>query len=156
VLQIVWLKKDLRLSDQAPLHLAVSRARESSHSVLALWVYEPSMWAQPDMGARHLQFANDCLRELEAQIARQGGRLLRMHGEMPQVLAQLQQAFGAFALYSHEETGNGWSYARDKEVLRWCKAQGMAWHESPSNAVVRRLLSHGGGAIAGAGIGRNG
>jgi deoxyribodipyrimidine photo-lyase len=145
VLQILWLKKDLRLSDHAPLLRAAECARQSGHSVLALWVYEPSMWAQPDMGARHLQFANDCLSELEAQIAQQGGRLLRMRGEMVQVLAQLQQAFGAFALCSHEETGNAWSYERDKDVLRWCRAQGVVWHESPSNAVVRRLLSHGGG-----------
>jgi deoxyribodipyrimidine photo-lyase len=145
VLQILWLKKDLRLSDQAPLLRAAECARQSGHSVLALWVYEPSMWTQPDMGARHLQFANDCLRELEAQMAQQGGRLLRMHDEMLQVLTQLLQAFGEFELCSHEETGNGWSYARDIEVLRWCKAQGITWHESPSNAVVRRLLSHGGG-----------
>ncbi|MBS7807384.1 FAD-binding domain-containing protein [Variovorax sp. PCZ-1] len=145
MLQVVWFKKDLRLSDHAPLARAVAQARERGAKVLAIWVYEPQMWRQSDMGARHLQFANDCLRELSHQIAEQGGQLLRLQAEMVDVLSRLKEAFGIFELHSHEETGNGWSYARDQAVMRWCRAQGVAWHQQPSNAVVRRLLSHGGG-----------
>ncbi len=145
MLQIVWFKKDLRLSDHAPLVQAVARAREQGAKVLALWVYEPQMWAQRDMSARHLQFASDGLRELAAQIEVQGGQLLRLRGEMLEVLARLKSAFGAFELHSHEETGNAWSYARDQDVMRWARANDVAWHQAPSNAVVRRLLSHGGG-----------
>jgi deoxyribodipyrimidine photo-lyase len=145
VLHIVWLKKDLRLSDHAPLVQAAACAANSSGRVVALWVYEPSMWAQPDMSARHLQFANDALRELAEQIAQHGGWLLRMRGEMLEVLSQLRSTFGDIALYSHEETGNDWSYARDKAVMQWCAQERVSWHQSPSNGVVRRLLSHGGG-----------
>lgn len=145
MLQIVWFKKDLRLSDHAPLHVAASKARAAGLRVLALWVDEPAMWAQPDMSARHRQFANDCLQELGEQIAEQGGRLLRLQGEMVEVLCRLQQAFGRFDLYSHEETGNGWSYSRDQAVMRWCRSQGVEWQQLPTNAVVRRLISHGGG-----------
>jgi deoxyribodipyrimidine photo-lyase len=145
VLQIVWFKKDLRLSDHAPLQQAMLRARELGSKVLALWVYEPQMWAQSDMGARHMKFANDGLRVLAAQIKEQGGQLLRMHGEMEDALSQLKLAFGRFALHSHEETGNSWSYARDQAVARWCKSNGVVWQQAPNNAVVRRLISHGGG-----------
>ena len=145
VLQIVWFKKDVRLSDHAALTAAVDRARALGSKVLALWVYEPQMWAQSDMSARHLQFAGDGLRELALRIEEQGGKLLRLHGEMLEVLERLKGAFGAFELLSHEETGNGWSYARDQAVMRWCKASGVSWHQAPNNAVVRRLLSHGGG-----------
>ncbi|MBC7625429.1 MAG: deoxyribodipyrimidine photo-lyase/cryptochrome family protein [Aeromicrobium sp.] len=145
MLQVVWFKKDLRLSDHAPLVRAHKLARAQGGQVLALWVYEPQMWAEADMGARHLQFANDCLRELANEIATQGGQLLRMHGEMVEVLARLHQTFGGFTLHSHEETGNRWSYTRDLAVAQWCKANGVAWREAPNNAVVRRLLSHGGG-----------
>ena len=145
MLQVVWFKKDLRLSDHASLVRANKLARAEGGKVLALWVYEPQMWAEADMGARHLQFANDCLRELANDVAAQGGQLLRMHGEMIEVLVRLHQTFGDLTLNSHEETGNRWSYARDLAVARWCKANGVTWHEAPNNAVVRRLLSHGGG-----------
>ena len=145
MLQVVWFKKDLRLSDHASLVRANKLARAEGGKVLALWVYEPQMWAEADMGARHFQFANDCLRELAREVAAQGGQLLRMHGEMIAVLTRLHQTFGRLTLNSHEETGNRWSYARDLAVARWCKDNGVAWHEAPNNAVVRRLLSHGGG-----------
>jgi deoxyribodipyrimidine photo-lyase len=145
MLQVIWFKKDLRLSDHLPLCKAASKARCTAAKVLALWVDEPQMWAQEDMSARHRQFANDSLHELGEQIAQQGGQLVRLQGEMPQVLARLQASFGAFELHSHEETGNGWSYCRDQAVMRCCRAMGVAWHQQPNNSVVRRLISHGGG-----------
>lgn len=145
MLQVVWFKKDLRLSDHAPLHLAATQARSAGAKVLALWADEPQMWAQEDMSARHRQFADDCLRELGEQIAEQGGQLVRLRGEMTEVLARLQASLGVFELHSHEETGNGWSYCRDQAVMRWCRENGVDWHQAPSNAVVRRLISHGGG-----------
>jgi hypothetical protein len=56
-----------------------------------------------------------------------------------QVLADLRQRFAFTQLFSHEETGPGWSYERDKAVARWCRAQGVAWTEWPQTGVVRRL-----------------
>jgi deoxyribodipyrimidine photo-lyase len=142
---VVWYKKDLRLSDHAPLAWAAAQARQRAGDVLALWVYEPAMWQQPDASARHLGFANECLAELQTQMAQQGSPLLRCHGDMLGVLAQLKEVLGSFTLVSHEETGNGWSYARDKAVAAWCKSHGIVWRQFPSNAVVRALHTRGGG-----------
>jgi deoxyribodipyrimidine photo-lyase len=142
---VIWLKKDLRLTDHAPLVWAAGQARQHASGVLALWVYEPAMWQQPDASARHLGFANECLAELQTQIAQQGSLLLRCHGDMLGVLAQIKEALGSFTLVSHEETGNGWSYARDKAVAAWCKSHGIVWRQFPSNAVVRALHTRGGG-----------
>jgi len=105
--------------------------------VLPIWVYEPAMWQQGDMAAQHLDFANDCLAEL--------GRGLAQDGDMLAVLSSLRDRLGPFVLVSHEETGNGWSYARDQAVAGWCQAQGIEWREFPSNGMVRRLVSHDGG-----------
>jgi deoxyribodipyrimidine photo-lyase len=142
---VVWFKKDLRLTDHAPLVWAAAQARQHSGGVLALWVYEPAMWQQSDASARHLGFANECLEELQSHIAQHRGALLRCHGDMLAVLARLKEVLGVFELVSHEETGNGWSYARDKAVARWCHGHGIAWRQFPSNAVVRGLHSRGGG-----------
>jgi deoxyribodipyrimidine photo-lyase len=153
---VVWFKKDLRLSDHAPLAWATAQASANAGSVLALWVYEPAMWQQPDASARHLGFANECLTQLQTQMAlsrsspavqaaQQATPLLRCHGEMLEVLSQLREVLGSFTLVSHEETGNGWSYTRDKAVARWCQAHGITWRQFPSNAVVRGLHTRGGG-----------
>lgn len=134
--QVVWFKRDLRWEDHAPLCEAAKRG-----PVVALWVYEPEQWQQPDAAAQHLGFANECLRELDAWCVSRGGRLVRMHGNMLESLAALRAAIGEFELLSHEETGNGWSYQRDREVARWCRVEGVTWREFPNNAVVRRLDS---------------
>jgi deoxyribodipyrimidine photo-lyase len=153
---VVWFKKDLRLSDHAPLVWAAAHARQHAGGVLGLWVYEPAMWQQPDASARHLGFANECLAELQTQmaqehtrqvmhVAQQSSPLLRCHGDMLSVLAKLKEVLGSYALVSHEETGNGWSYARDIAVARWCQANGIVWRQFPNNAVVRALHVRGGG-----------
>ena len=145
---VVWFKKDLRWHDHAPLANAAKWAAETGGRVLPLWAYEPTMWQQSDMAAQHAGFANECLGELDAWIMQDSSgnaRLCRMHGEMVAVLTALKHKLGAFTLVSTEETGNMWSYQRDVAVVDWCAANGVAWREFPSNGVVRRLLSHGGG-----------
>jgi deoxyribodipyrimidine photo-lyase len=55
------------------------------------------------------------------------------------VLEALRREHGITQLLSHEETGPLWSYARDREVARWCRAQGVSWTEFAHTGVVRRL-----------------
>jgi deoxyribodipyrimidine photolyase len=43
---VVWFKKDLRLSDHAPLAWATEHARAQGGEVLPLWVDELAMWQQ--------------------------------------------------------------------------------------------------------------
>lgn len=142
---VLWFKRDLRWHDHAPLASAALWAQQQGGTVLPLWVDEPAMWAQPDMAAQHFGFAQECLAELAGWIAADGGGLCRLHGDMVAQLAWLHARIGAFVLVSHEETGNGWSFARDVAVAQWCQAHAVEWREFPSNGVVRRLLSHGGG-----------
>ncbi len=145
---IVWFKKDLRWHDHAALANAAVWAAQTGGKVLPLWVYEPTMWQQSDMAAQHLGFANECLTELDAWIRQDSSnetQLCRVQGDMLDVVANLRARLGAFTLVSTEETGNAWSYARDVAVGNWCLASGVEWREFPSNGVVRRLLSHGGG-----------
>ena len=142
---VVWFKRDLRWCDHAPLANAALWAQQSGSSVLPLWVDEPDMWAQPDAAAQHAGFAGECLVELAQWIVADGGNLCRLRGDMVAQLARLHSVIGPFVLASHEETGNGWSFARDVAVGQWCSANGVQWREFPSNGVVRRLLSHGGG-----------
>lgn len=142
---VLWFKRDLRWHDHAPLASAALWAQQKGGTVLPLWVDEPAMWAQPDMAAQHFGFAQECLAELAGWIAADGGALCRLHGDMVAQLSWLHARIGAFVLVSHEETGNGWSFARDVAVAQWCQAHAVEWREFPNNGVVRRLLSHGGG-----------
>lgn len=136
---IVWFKRDLRLSDHAPLTLA------SAHGVvLPLYIVEPDYWRLPDVSRRHWHFIHDSLEDLQNELRlRQSALLVRM-GSALSVFEDLRQRFVNITLWSHQETGNAWTYERDKQVLAWCKAREVVWHDLPSHGVVRGLRSRDG------------
>ncbi|OIP24500.1 MAG: deoxyribodipyrimidine photolyase [Comamonadaceae bacterium CG2_30_60_41] len=133
---VVWFKRDLRLHDHAALTQAASHG-----PLLCLYVIEPSLWAQPDAARQHYEFILESLRELARALKSLGGRLHVRSGEVPEVLAQLHALTPFDRLFSHEETGNAITFARDKAVARWCQAQSVVWQEFPQFGVVRRLAS---------------
>ncbi|MDD2545949.1 MAG: deoxyribodipyrimidine photo-lyase, partial [Burkholderiaceae bacterium] len=133
---VVWFKRDLRVQDHAALHHAAQGG-----PVLCLYVLEPGLWAQPDAAPQHLAFVRESLRDLAAELRRLGLRLQFAWGDAVQVLARLHALQPFEALYAHEETGNAWTYERDLAVGRWCRAQGVGWHEFAQMGVVRRLAS---------------
>lgn len=133
---LVWFKRDLRVSDHAPLHTAAMADR-----ALGLYVIEPEWLASPECDARHLAFVLDCLRELRQDLAERGLPLVVRVGPVLPLLARLHQHLGLTQIVSHEETGPGWSYARDRAVGAWCVAHGVPWQEFTQTGVVRRLRS---------------
>ncbi len=134
---IVWFKRDLRVHDHAPLYAAA----QDSLPVLPLYVVEPDYWQQKFASRRHWHFIHDCLSELRDDCRALGQALVVRTGAIIDVLDSLAQDYGINAIYAHEETGNGWTYERDKEVIAWCERGSVALHEYPCNGVVRRLKS---------------
>ena len=143
MLNIVWFKRDLRVQDHAPLAEAAARG-----PVLPIYIAEPEFWAQPDSAARQWAFAADCLASLQKDLAALGQPLHIFVGEAVPVLQTIAQSHKISALWSHEETGNGWTFARDRRVAEWVRASGVVWHELRQTGVVRRLKSRNGWARA--------
>jgi deoxyribodipyrimidine photo-lyase len=133
---IVWFKRDLRIQDHAPLAEAVRQG-----TVLPLYIIEPTLWTLPDSSRRHWHFIHDSLIDLQQQCLSRGAPLIIRIGKATEIFEQLRHSLGTFTLWSHEETGNHWTYQRDREVAQWCKSHSIMWHEFPSNGVVRRLKS---------------
>jgi deoxyribodipyrimidine photo-lyase len=132
--EIVWFKRDLRVQDHAPLARAAARG-----PVLPLYVFEPDLLTQPDASAQHAGFVRECLAELDGALRTRGVALQVRHGDMPAMLEALATTPGPVRLWSHEETGNGASFARDRRVRAWCRARGVEWIELPQHGVVRGL-----------------
>ena len=139
VRSVVWFKRDLRVHDHAPLAAAAARG-----PVLCLYVVEPSVWQQPDVATQHWHFVRESLQDLDIALGGLGLTLAVVTGEVTEVLERLMQTQPFDRLESHEETGNGVTYQRDRAVLRWCRARGVRWTEWPTFGVVRRLPSRDG------------
>ncbi len=140
-LQVVWFKRDLRVEDHRALAGAAARG-----PVLPLYIAEPDYWRQPDASGRQWSFAAESLSELRGALAGLGQPLVIRAGDAVQVLAGIDAALGMAALWSHQETGNAWTYARDRKVEAWCRGRGIPWHQPRQGGVVRRLGSRDGWA----------
>ena len=131
---LVWFKRDFRLADHGALAAAARRG-----PVLCVAIVEPALWAQPDAARQHYEFMLESARALHGELRRCGGRLHLLVGEAVEVLDRLHAAAPFAELISHEETGNGASYARDRAVAAWCRTHGVRWQEVAQFGVVRRL-----------------
>ncbi len=131
-MQVVWFKRDLRLTDHRPLTQAAQRG-----PVLPLFVVEPDFWRQPDMSARHWSFVSESLRDLEHDLNALGTPLAVRVGSVLEVLDELSRVVSVSALWSHQETGNDWTFQRDRSVARWCRARSVPWFEIRQHGVER-------------------
>jgi len=136
-MQVVWLKRDLRLSDHEPLVRAAQAATARGGGVLVLYILEPDLWAQPDMSYRHYRFLGDALVDLRAQLKARGGALVVRVGEAVGVLDALRGESGDFDLHAHEETGNLWTFRRDEAVREWCRSSGTPFAEYRQYGILR-------------------
>ncbi len=127
----LWFKRDLRVMD----HPAFAHAAALG-PVLPLYIVEPDLWAEPDMSGRQFAFLRESVADLNAAL---GGALVLRVGAAVDILEDLRLRHGITHLVSHEETGNAWTFARDKSVAAWARAQGVSWQELPQSGVVRRL-----------------
>jgi deoxyribodipyrimidine photo-lyase len=139
--QVVLFKRDLRVTDHRPLVEAARRG-----PVVPLVVVEPGLWAQADASARQWAFAQESLLELREDLAALGAPLVARVGEVIGVLTELGGHIPIAGLWSHEETGNGWTYARDRKLAVWCRSQGIPWRQFPQSGVVRGLKERDGWA----------
>lgn len=131
---VIWFKRDLRVEDNAALTAVPKGA-----PVIPLYVYEPDYWALPDTSGQQWAFIAECLNGLGRDLARLGAPLVTRVGDVVEVMEDLRRTHGVTHLVSHEETGNLWTFARDRRVAAWARGQGVNWREVPSSGVVRRL-----------------
>ncbi len=131
-LQLVWFKRDLRMSDHQPLCEA-----SMAGPVIPFYVIEDEYWQLGDTSNRQWLFIKECLVELSHTLQSHGGKLLIFRGKILDVLELMHHAIGPFTLYSHEETGNLWTFQRDIAVSEWCKQRQLSWQQYRQFAVFR-------------------
>ncbi|MEO1307222.1 MAG: FAD-binding domain-containing protein [Pseudomonadota bacterium] len=139
---LLWFKRDLRVSD----HPALRRAIDLDQPILPVYVVEPDYWSLPDTSSRQWMFTAECLQSLQASLGRLGAPLVVRVGDVVETFEALLGETRITHIISHEETGNAWTFARDKRVAAWARCHGIEWQELPQSGVVRRLASRDGWA----------
>ena len=138
-MQIVWFKRDLRISDHAPLFEASYQGK-----LIPLYILEPELWKCPDLSFRHYQFLKESLEELDKELRNIGQRLIIKVGDAIDVLEDLHIKYKITKLWSHQETWNHWTYQRDIKIKKWSVKNDIEWIERSQNGVIRKLKNRDG------------
>ena len=135
-MNIVWFKRDLRVYDNAALTQA---AREGPF--IPLFIYEPSVWVNSNLGSGHRKFLTESLHDLNADLTKLGQALVFRKGECLEVFGSITNMFDIKTVFSYEETWSYATYKRDVALKGWFRSENISWCEFPRNGVVRGLKS---------------
>ena len=132
-IQIVWLKRDLRLYDHEPLY----NAQNSSKKTLLLYLFEDFLLTDPHYEKRHWKFVKDSLSDMNHQLKNIQTKVLAVQNDMYQVVNVLEKQYAVTHIFSYQETGLKITYDRDKEIGKMCKEKKIKWSESVNNGIQR-------------------
>lgn len=122
---IWWVRRDLRLSDNAALHAAMGAAS----SIVPVFIIDPALASSPYGGEARRAFLWASLRQLDAALQQRGSYLLLRRGQPQQVLAQLFREVGAEGIYAGEDFS---PYARRRDAA---VAQELPLHLLPGTVM---------------------
>jgi len=153
---VVWLKKDVRLHDHAPLSRIA--ARGSSRSFIILYLYEPDQLSEKTVHGSHVAFINEGLVDLDLRLSGRGSLsqtssdndcsnvvnhqfqfLTVCHAGAEFTLRTIHRQRPIHQILTHMETGHLKSFARDRAVRRWCRSNNVPIHEFDQMGVTRCL-----------------
>jgi deoxyribodipyrimidine photo-lyase len=120
---LVWLRRDLRLVDQA----ALSRALTEAESVIPVFLFDKAILDPLPRADRRVEFIFETIAGLKAELNARGSDLLVRRGHAEIEIPRLAEALGADAIYCGRDYEPA-AIARDAEVERRLAALGFPLH----------------------------
>lgn len=136
-INIVWFKRDLRVTD----HEALFCAQKSDLPILLVYFFEPSVMAYEDSDSRHWRFVFESLQQLQKSFETKAIKVYIFHQEAIEVFQEINAVYSINTVFSHQETGNKLTYDRDKNIKIFFDENHIEWKEFQTNGVIRRLKS---------------
>lgn len=134
-INVVWLKRDLRLQDNE----AIFNATNTGIPTLLLYVFEKSLENDSHYSKRHWNFIKQSLVDINNQLENSNTKILAVSSEVLQVFNILEETYKIVTVFSHQETGLKVTYERDKTFKRFCKNNLINWVENINNGIFRAL-----------------
>lgn len=134
-INIVWLKRDLRLQDHIPL----DKAENHNLNYLIIYLLEPKIIGYPDTSTRHLQFVYQSVQEINRVLDQYNRRVEILYGEALDAFLFLTEKFSVKSVFSYQESGINLTWERDKEISSFLKKRDISWEESQRDGVIRGI-----------------
>jgi len=137
-INIVWLKRDVRLHDHLPLYNAIAEGSP----ILLVYCFEPPLLSMPLYSKRHWRFVIEGLRDMHLQLRAQHPLNVQViKGNFITFLQSCQEYFNIKRVYSSQESGIQWTFDRDKAVKKFLKNQQIMWKEYSTEGIRRAVFN---------------
>ena len=139
-MQLVWLKRDLRTQDHAPL----AQAEASGLPYRVIFIFEPILLNHPDCSERHLRFQWQSLNDINQSWqgllnVSKPRRVDVFWGTAEDVFAALMDRFDVSCVLSYQESGIEETFKRDLRLQSFFKSKDVEWREFQRNGVIRGI-----------------
>jgi deoxyribodipyrimidine photo-lyase len=124
---VVWFRRDLRITDHAPLYRAALRG-----VVIPVFIFDRALLLHPETAPARVAFMLDCLHHLDQEMRERGGRLILRYGNPVEVLPQLVEETQADGIYAYIDYERIYGRVRDAQVNQKLTERGMKirWFEA--------------------------
>lgn len=132
---LVWLKRDLRTQDHAPLQAA----EQAGLPYLIIYIFEPSIIQYPDSSERHLQFQYHSINQLNKKLALFNRQVCLFYAEALDAFVELLAHYRIQEIFSYQESGTEITYSRDIAVKQFCVTNQIEWKEFQRDGIIRAI-----------------
>ena len=132
-INIVWLKRDVRWKDHAPLKEAI----QEGLPVLLLYIFERELVDYPDSDERHWRFVYQGIQSMNDYLKGYHAEIQMVYGSAPTIFEKLLEGFQVRTVYSHQETGVLFTFQRDLKMKSFFTKKKVEWKEFQQFGVQR-------------------
>lgn len=134
-LNIVWLKRDLRTRDHAPL----AAAEAAGLPYLIVYLLEPLVTGYPDFAERHRWFITGSVQQMNEALKPFNRSVWLVEFD---ALPFFQWAVAQYAvqnIWSYQESGTALTYKRDRTLKKFFRTHQINWTEFQRDGIIRGI-----------------
>jgi deoxyribodipyrimidine photo-lyase len=134
-INIVWLKRDLRLRD----HASIASAEQAGLPYIILYIFDSKLIKHQEVSLRHLQFCWHSIQEMNVELKLLNRKVETCYGNSLEVFEFIRAHYNVNQVFSYRESGVQLTWNRDKAVASFFKVAGINWVQHQQNGVLRGI-----------------
>lgn len=134
-INIIWLKRDIRIDDHEPMKAAL----ETGAPLMIIYIFEPELIHHPNYSSRHWTFLWQSLMNFKDDLSSVDCGFKIYLGDPLHCFRELNHEYSINKVFSYQESGLKCTYDRDLRLAEFFKTNEIGWDEFSNNGVIRRL-----------------
>ena len=135
MINIVWIKRDIRSCDHLPLY----EAEQDNINYICIYIFDNDIIEHKDCSHRHLQFIYHSILDINKKLKKFNREIEVFHTKTEEVFKFLTKKYTIKKILSYQESGTLLSWKKDKEISKFCKKNNIIWQQFQRDGIIRGL-----------------